>query len=216
MTVGWGSEYMNNIFDRYYEKYDAWYDNNVFAYLSEIKALRKVLPKKGAGLEIGVGTGRFAAALGIKYGIDPSEKMLDIAEKRGITVKPGYGEKIPFGDSFFDYAAIIITLCFVNDPAGVLRDSARVLKKNGKIIIAIIDKNSFLGESYREGKRVFYKKARFFSVMEITGLLKRSGFGKITYYQTIFKFPKEMNSVENPIKGFGKGAFAVIGAVKQK
>ncbi len=29
---------MNNIFDKYYKKYDAWYDRNKFAYLSELKA----------------------------------------------------------------------------------------------------------------------------------------------------------------------------------
>jgi len=59
-----------NIFDRYYKRYDNWYEKNKFAYLSELKTVRKVLPRKGKGLEIGVGTGRFAAALGISTGID--------------------------------------------------------------------------------------------------------------------------------------------------
>ena len=68
-----------NVFNKYTKEYDSWYDKNKYAYLSEIEAIRKVLPKKGIGLEIGVGTGRFAAPLGIKYGIDPSEKMLEIA-----------------------------------------------------------------------------------------------------------------------------------------
>jgi hypothetical protein len=40
---------MSDIFDRYYKKFDAWYDRNKFAYLSEIKALKKVVPKKGQG-----------------------------------------------------------------------------------------------------------------------------------------------------------------------
>jgi len=81
---------VRNIFDKFYKKYDAWYERNKFAYLSELEAIKKVLPKKGKGLEIGVGTARFAKPLGIKYGIDPSKKMLEIAKKRD--VKLGYGE----------------------------------------------------------------------------------------------------------------------------
>ncbi len=71
---------MKNIFDKRYKKYDAWYKENKFAYLSELEAIRKVLPKKGKGLEIGVGTGRFAAPLGIKFGIDPSEDMIQLID----------------------------------------------------------------------------------------------------------------------------------------
>jgi len=67
---------MSDIFDKYYKKYDAWYEKNKFAYLSEIGALKKVVPNKGEGLEIGVGTGRFASRLGIKYGADPSKICL--------------------------------------------------------------------------------------------------------------------------------------------
>jgi len=77
------------IFDKYYKKYDLWYERNRFAYLSELEAIKKVLPKKGKGLEIGVGTARFAKPLGIKYGIDPSKKMLEIAKKKGVNVRLG-------------------------------------------------------------------------------------------------------------------------------
>jgi len=69
-----------NIFDIYTNEYDQWYERNKFVYLSELEALKKVVPKKGKGLEIGVGTGRFAEPLGISYGLDPSEKMLEIAK----------------------------------------------------------------------------------------------------------------------------------------
>jgi len=77
---------MQNGFDVYSEEYDRWYERNKFAYLSEIEALKKVVPKKGKGLEIGVGTGRFAHALGVSVGIDPSENMLQIARKRKIKI----------------------------------------------------------------------------------------------------------------------------------
>ena len=201
---------MRNIFDKFYKKYDAWYDKHKFTYLSELEVLKKVIPKKGKGLEIGVGTARFAKPLGIKYGIDPSKKMLEIAKKRGVDVKLGYGEKLPFKNSTFDYIAIIITLCFVKDPIKVLNEAKRVLKKNGKIIIGIIDRDSFLGKFYQKKKSLFYKQARFFGVKELTHLLEDVGFKNFSYYQTIFKLPEKINSIEKPKKGFGKGGFVVI------
>lgn len=206
---------MSDVFDKYYKKYDAWYDKHKFAFLSELEAIRKVLPRNEKGLEIGVGTGRFASRLGIKYGVDPSENMLKIAKKRGIDVHRAQGERLPFDSSFLDYIAIIITLCFVKDPIEVLIEAKRVLKKRGKIIIGIIDKDSFLGRFYQGEKSLFYRQAHFFGVKEVANLLKMSGFGRITYYQTIYKFPDKMNLVEKPKKGFGKGGFVVISAKKK-
>ena len=203
---------MSNIFDKYYKKYDKWYDKNKFAYLSELEAIKKVLPKRGKGLEIGVGTGRFAHALGIAIGIDPSKNMLEIAKRKGIDVKLGFGESLPFGNAVFDYVAIIITLCFVENPLKVLKESRRVLKKNGKVVIGIVDKDSFLGKYYQKKKSIFYKKANFFSVKELTDLLKATGFNKFSYYQTIFQLPKEINSIEKTKKGFEKGGFIVVSA----
>ena len=205
---------MSNIFDKLYKKYDAWYDKNKFAYLSELEAIKKVLPKKGNGLEIGVGTARFAQALGIQYGIDPAEKCLHIAKKRGVRVKLGYGEKLPFANATFDYVTIIITLCFVKDPLNVLSEAKRVLKKSGKIIIAIVDKDSFLARFYQKKKSVFYKEANFFGVEEVTRWLKGLGFKRFSCYQTVFKLPEKINAIEKPKKGFGKGGFVVLAAVK--
>lgn len=207
---------MKNIFDQYYKSYDSWYDRNKSAYLSELSALKEVIPKVGRGLEVGVGTGRFAASLGIRYGIDPSRKMLGIARKRGIEVKLGHGEKLPFEESAFDYVTIIITLCFVKDPCKVLTEARRVLKKDGKIIIGIIDKDSFLCRAYQGKSGIFYKQANFFGVRELTQLLKATGFNRFSYYQTIYKTPNKIKSIQDATKGFGKGGFAVIGAYKSR
>lgn len=201
---------MSDPFDRYYKKYDSWYDRNEFAYLSELKAVRNVLPGKGKFLEIGVGTGRFAAPLKIGYGIDPSEKMLRLAAKRGIRVRSGYGEKLPFESSSFDCVVIVITLCFVKDPLPVLREARRVLKMNGKIAIGIIDKNSFLGKFYRRKKSVFYRRAHFWGIKEISAMLRDAGFKNLSYSQTLFSLPENISSIERPLRGFGKGGFVVI------
>jgi len=204
-----------NIFNHNYKKYDLWYERNKFAYLSELEAVKKVLPKRGEGLEIGVGTGRFAAPLGITAGVDPSKNMIKIAKKRGIDVRLGYGERLPFKNNTFDYITIIITICFVKDPRKVLEEARRVLKKNGKIIVGIIDKDGFLGKFYQKKKSIFYKKAIFFNIREITDLLKGVSFSNFSYYQTLYKFPAEIKSVQKPRKGFGQGGFVVISGEKK-
>ncbi len=204
---------MKTAFDRHCGKYDAWYDRNRFAYLSELKVIKTVLPKKGTGLEIGVGTGRFAASLGIRFGIDPSESMLQIAAQRGVRVRRGYGEKLPFADSCFDYIAIIITLAFTRNPAKVLKEAKRVLKKNSKIVIGIVDKDSFLGKFYKSKKSVFYRQARLLSVEETTKMLKALGFKRITCQQAVFQLPAKIDDIEKPRAGCGKGGFVVISAV---
>jgi ubiquinone/menaquinone biosynthesis C-methylase UbiE len=148
--------------------------------------------------------------------IDPSKNMLKIAEKRGIYIKLGYDEHLPFKNASFSYVAIIITICFTKNPKKVLKEAHRVLKKKGKIIIGIVDKDSFLGEFYRKKKSAFYKEANFFNVKEITRLLDYTGFSGFSYYQTLYKLPAEIKSIEKPRKGFGQGGFVAITGVKKQ
>ena len=203
---------MNTVFDKYHQRFDAWYDRYKFAYLSELEAIKKVLPPGGRGLEIGVGTGRFAAPLGITLGVDPSMDMIKIAAQRGVNVRWGLGEALPFLGETFDYVVIVVTLCFVKEPLKVLKEARRVLKKEGKIIVGIIDKNSFLGRFYQKKRSIFYRDAHFFSVKELINLLKSTGFRRFSCYQTIFRFPEQMSSIEKPQRAFGKGGFVAISA----
>jgi ubiquinone/menaquinone biosynthesis C-methylase UbiE len=69
------------MFDKYYMDYDNWFIKNKLAYQAELNLIRKLIPK-GKGLEIGVGTGRFAIPFGIKEGVEPSNRMAEIAKKR--------------------------------------------------------------------------------------------------------------------------------------
>ena len=63
-------------FDQLAERYDSWFDRHASVFQSEIEALKKVIPKAGDGLEVGVGSGRFSAALGIRIGVEPSVNLL--------------------------------------------------------------------------------------------------------------------------------------------
>jgi SAM-dependent methyltransferase len=203
-------------FELFAEDYDRWYDENPYLFQSELKALKKVTPD-GVGLEVGVGTGRFAKELGVEFGVDPAINMLRFAKERGIKVVAGVGEQLPFVNDVFDFVINVITICFVEDPKAVLSESKRVLKRGGRLIIGFIDRNSFLGKIYEEKKKMghkFYKYANFFAPVEIVELMKEEEFSNFEIYQTIFSI-ESSRRVEEPKEGFGKGAFVVISGVKE-
>jgi SAM-dependent methyltransferase len=172
------------------------------------------LPWRGRGLEIGVGTGRFAAPLGVAFGIDPAAEMLGYARGRGVCVARGVAEALPFADSSFDYALIVTTICFVDDAAAMLREAARILRPNGELVIGLIDRDSPLGREYlaHQAENVFYREATFFSAAEVEALLKETGFGEIVWIQTLSVALSQVRDIEPVSAGTGRGAFLVIRA----
>ena len=102
-------------FEKYPNRYDDWFEKHKFVYQSEVKALKELLLDFKKGIELGVGTGRFAGPLNIQCGIDPSYRMRQIAGRKGIEVFPGVAEKISFKDETFDLVLMVTTLCFLDD-----------------------------------------------------------------------------------------------------
>jgi ubiquinone/menaquinone biosynthesis C-methylase UbiE len=202
-------------FEKYEEQFEDWYERNKLTYESELKAIKEQLPKSNNGIEIGVGTGRFAAPLGIKVGVEPSGKMSAIAQQRGIKVVGGVAEALPFDDSQFDFALMVTTICFLDNIEIAFKEVYRVLKPNGCLVIGFIDKDSPIGKLYNQHKEdnVFYKIATFYSIKEVISCLKRAGFKDFNFIQTIFHEIAEIKDVE-PIKdGYGEGSFVVIKAM---
>ncbi|MDK2786753.1 MAG: hypothetical protein PWQ80_1432 [Thermotoga sp.] len=206
---------MWDVFEHFVNEYEEWFLKHKFAYLSELKAVKALLPE-GRGVEIGVGTGRFAVPLKIKIGVEPSKRMGKIARRRGILVIEGTAENLPLKDESFDFALMVTTICFVDDPLKALQEAKRVIRKRGHIIVGIVDRESFLGREYEEKKEksLFYKRARFFSTEEIVHLMKMVGFGDFKVVQTLFNHPSKLTDVEPVLKGYGEGAFVVIAGRK--
>lgn len=199
-------------FEDFSEEYDEWFDINKEKYEAELCALKCFIPTNGLGLEVGVGSGKFAYPLGIKTGVEPSQKMADKARIMGIKVIPGVAEDLPIANSSFDYVLMVTTICFVDDLKKSFLEAFRVLKKEGFIVIGFIDKQSELGNEYRTNKNKshFYKVAEFFSTEEVIACLSEAGFASFETRQTIFK-GKDAGRVEN---GFGEGSFVVIKGLK--
>lgn len=202
------------VFEEAAEKYDQWFDKNRHAYESELLALRRFIPKAGKGLEVGVGTGRFASPLGIPIGVEPAKAMAEIAQRRGIKVYRTKAENLPFDNESFDFILMVTTICFVENPIQTLKEAERVLKPNGHIILGMIDKDSPLGKLYESRKKesTFYRYANFYSVNQVTNWLRQLKYAYIKICQTIFKNPEEIMAIEPIKEGYGEGGFVVISA----
>jgi SAM-dependent methyltransferase len=203
-------------FEKNVARYEAWFDRNRAAYESELEALRTLLPKSGKGLEVGVGTGRFAAPLGIRVGVDPAKAMGKLAMERGIEVRFGVGENLPCEDSSFDFVLLVTTICFLDDVSAAFGEAYRVLKSGGSIIVGFIDRESALGKVYEQHKQdnEFYRDATFLSVSEVMRYLKKAGFRDFVFRQTIFQNPTEMKHADPVRSGYGEGSFVVVRAKK--
>ena len=210
---------MSNVFEIETERYDRWFDSHRAVYESEVEAIRAALPvPHGHGLEIGVGTGRFATPFGIMQGVEPAAAMRRVAETRGIHAVEGFAEALPSKDETFDFALMVTTICFVEDPERSCCEAWRVLKPGGCFVVGLVDLDSFLGREYeiQRDNNPFYRTARFFPVREVAELMTAAGFIDLRFWQTLFHHPDEIHVVEPVMSGHGQGGFAVVAGVKDK
>jgi len=200
-----------NPFDIFTNEYEDWFKENENIFESELLALKRVVPTNKKGIEIGIGSGVFAEKLNIKFGIDPSENMLKLARQRNLIVDYGTAENLPYPDNSFDFAVFITSICFIDNPTKALYEAYRVIKHNGNLIIAFIDKKSCLGQTLIANKNnsKFYKTAKFYSVKEMISLIESADFKIDEIVQTLTN-NSNTTEIEQPMEGFGKGSFVVI------
>ena len=198
-------------FDSLAKDYDAWFAREgrlIFAI--EVKALQSLLPLlPKPWLEVGVGSGRFAQALGIDTGIDPSARLIEMAKGRGITVFRARGEEEFFSRETFGTVFLIVTLCFVDLPLAVLKEAYRMLKPEGKLVLGLVLRESPWGKFYQSKKdqgHRFYKYATFYSYQEVEQLLMDSGFTIEKVVSTLFQKPNEIKEMEEPRAGYSADA----------
>ena len=170
------------VFEQMAESYDAWYDSpkGTSLFAVETACIRLVLgpPPPHPWLEVGVGTGRFASALAIDEGVDEAAAPLVLAAKRGLRVRQGLAERLPYPSGQFGAVFMVMTLCFLKDPVQALRECERVLRPDGVAVVAFVSRDSAWGEEYvrraSEGQP-FYAAAEFRSAAEVATLAGRAG-----------------------------------------
>jgi SAM-dependent methyltransferase len=170
------------IFDELAVDYDRWFDEHDGVYAAQLRILRDAISCSGRGLEIGVGSGRFAGPLGIPCGIDPSRELLRMAQHRGVEAVLGEGEHLPYRPGSFDFVLMMTVICFVEDPLPLFREAYRVLAYGGEMTVGFLEREGKTALRYRQEKTKgrFLRYARFLSGEEVSGLFGSSGFSGTT------------------------------------
>ncbi len=109
-------------------------------------ALLSLLPLQAVIADLGCGTGSTAAFLapfvpdGRVIAVDNSPEMLGAARQRcadlqNVSVRDGELTALPMESGRCDAALLLLALTYVPDPAGVLKEAARILKPGGRLVI---------------------------------------------------------------------------------
>jgi len=145
------------------------------------------LPKKGKVLEVGCGAGQFTGYIMSKgfevEGIDLSRKMLFLARKKVPGGKFKYMDmrKLDYKDEEFD--GILSAYALIHIPAeevvSTLKESKRVLKKGGMILIIVQkgEADKFIDEPLKPEEKIF---VNLFSKRRLRNYLEKAGF-KVIY-----------------------------------
>jgi len=100
--------------------------------------LRLLGDPAGALIDVGCGTGSYAAALGARgwdvTGVDISEDMLRLARERGVHTVRADATSLPFADGSFDAAISVFTNTDFDDLAAVVREITRILRPGAPLV----------------------------------------------------------------------------------
>lgn len=177
-----------------------WYSKHPRIFESEVATI-KALRLEGFGLELGVGSGVFAAALRIDLGIDSSLNMLRIAKRRSVAAVRAVGELLPFRNKRLDYVLIVNTLCFLEEPDVTMKEVWRVLKDDGSLVLCEVPKDSPWGRLIEEKGKAghpFYRHTKLYTIVDMYHILEDAGFRVVDAKGTLSFSPNEEERVEEP------------------
>lgn len=208
-----------DIFNRHVQEYEKWYTDHPEVFESELLALKEAfneLPEDIRGIEVGLGTGKFSEALGIREGVEPSEEMARLARDRGVEIIKGRAERLPHAAMQFHFV-LFVTICHLESLEKALEEAYRVLKPGGRVIIGFLDSERPIARSYVERRpaTTFYKHAVFQSVRDMERELEKARFRDFKFWQTLYGELEDIDEIQYPKQGHGEGSFVVVAATKR-
>lgn len=150
----------------------------------DLQAMLSLLPADQVVADLGCGTGHVLAELApcVKrvIGVDNSPAMLKAARRRtvglsNVELRSGDLEALPIDDGCCDAALMLLALTYVNHPARVLREMARILKPRGRAVVV-----DLLPHDRDDFRRRFEQLSLGFEPAEIEKLMTQSGFSPVS------------------------------------
>jgi len=145
-------------------------------------ALAALLPREWTVADLGCGAGHLAAALAPRVarvvGVDQSEAMLAAARARtapfaNVELLPGELEALPLESGSCDAALMILTLCYLPDPAPALAEMARALRPGGRAVVV-----DLLAHDREDFRRAMGQAHAGFDPGRLAELLSDAGFAR--------------------------------------
>ena len=188
-------------------RYDAWYDRPLGRYCLGLEAgailqALKIVPGQDL-LEVGAGTGRFAAAAaemgGCLVATEPDTVVATWAahhRKAGNRTAwvAAWGQGLPFSDGRFDAAFTVTALCFATQHEAIVREMVRVVRPGGRVVLGELNavapwqilrriKGFVPGSPYRD--------AHFHTVSGLVRMLRGQGLKDIEHEALLHWLPFE-------------------------
>jgi ArsR family transcriptional regulator len=146
-------------------------------------AMLALIPSDWTVADLGCGTGQLAAELAEQVrqviAVDNSAAMLEAARRRlsdvaNVEVRRGDLESLPIEPGECDAAMMVLVLSYLAEPAGALREMARVLRPGGRAVIV-----DLLPHDRDDFRRRMGQQHAGFATSEIQRMLGDAGFGSI-------------------------------------
>ncbi|MCR4991949.1 MAG: class I SAM-dependent methyltransferase [Lachnospiraceae bacterium] len=227
-------------FDGYADKYDEWFMKNENLFTSELRLFEKVLGDISGKklLSVGCGSGLFESYIDSSNidGIEPSEDMGRIAEKRGVKViKYGLIEDVELKDESYDIIYFNGSSSYMENLVPVYEKCLKAIRKNGKLILLDVPKESAFGFMYLLGKSLntydheylegampelpyplaLASSGVWHTTEEKINVLKNLGIKNFKFYQTLIKNPMYTNEEPEEVsEGYKSGGYVAIIAEK--
>jgi SAM-dependent methyltransferase len=199
--------------------YDAWFQTpwgrHAFA-VESAAVLRAAGALDGARvLDVGCGTGRFTGALeqagAMVVGVDLDPGMLIVAAaNHGGPRLVADAHRLPFATGAFDLAVALTLLEFVDDPARVVAELARVTRPGGRLLVGALNRASPWGLAHRRRLRhPPWTAARFLTRSTLRRLGRAHGTARAVPYVVEVRadtsaYPEQVRPTVAPHKGRGR------------
>lgn len=229
-------------FDEHANAYDSWFLDNQNLLTSELNLVAHFLDKDSTILSVGCGSGLFEMLLAkdhdihIKYGVEPSKDMAEIAKKRGLEVAISPAETYDFEPNKFDIIMFNGSVSYISNLELCIKKAFAALKSGGKLILIDVPKESGFATLYNLAATLgtwnhpllehispndpypieLVKSANWRTSQEKIDTMQKVGFDDFEFAQTLTTHPMCANdAVQEVVSGCDRGDYVAICGYKK-